>query len=300
MALELFWAETPDCLKAALQTGPPSAYNNAMPLEGISIFCFVASYSVALGLEGLRLLRPANLWRWLACTTAGAGLLAHTFYLGYHGRPLSGGPSSLLFLSWILAIFYLYGSIHHRHQAWGVFVLPVVLGLAAAAWLARQPDEAITNTPPELKVWAWLHFALLLLGAVGLCVGFIASVMYLVQVRKLKHKQGPNEGLRLLSLERLEAMSRRGVNLAFPLLTGGLLIGAMLLWSTEQLSWLDPKVLSTGALWLVVMALLYLRYALHLRGRKVALWTIAAFAFLVVTFLIQFILPSRHHFGGAI
>jgi ABC-type transport system involved in cytochrome c biogenesis permease subunit len=155
-----------------------------------------------------------------------------------------------------------------------------------------------TPTPPKLAFWAWLHFAFLVLGAVGLCVGFIASVMYLVQSWKLKHKQVPGEGLRLLSLERLEEMNRRGIALAFPLLTAGLLIGVILLWSTEQLSWLDPKVVSTIALWLVFVVLLYLRYALHLRGRRVAWWTIAAFGFLVLAFLVHFILPSGHHFGG--
>ncbi len=270
-----------------------------MPLQGISIFCFAASYGVALGLEGLQLRRPGNLLRWLTYSVAGAGLVAHTFYLAYYGRPLSGGPSSLLFLSWILAVFYLYGAAHHRDVAWGVFVLPVVIGLVAAAWLVRQSDEVVP-APPEVTLWAWAHFALLVLGAVGLCVGFIASVMYLVQARKLRHKQAPGEGLHLLSLERLEAMSRRGINLAFPLFTAGLLIGVVLLWSTEQLSWLDPKVLSTAVLWLVFLVLLYLRYALHLRGRKVALWTIAAFGFLVLAFVVHFILPSGHHFGGAI
>ena len=47
-------------------------------------------------------------------------------------------------------------------------------------------------------------------------------------------------------------------------------------------SWHDPKVLAAGLLWLVFTILLYLRYSQHLRGRKVALWTIAAFTLLLV------------------
>src|SRR5262249_56124815 len=82
-----------------------------------------------------------------------------------------------------------------------------------------------------------LHAALVLLAAVGVCVGFVASVMYLVQVRRLKAKVPPGRGVRLLSLERLEEMNRRAVVLAFPLLTAGLLVGlALMLQSGEALT----------------------------------------------------------------
>ncbi len=293
-----------------------------MPLEGITIFCFAASYAVALGLDILQLLRPGPGWHCLPAPPAvdrgtrdrragkqwhtlvmhgflGAGIFAHAIYLINHGLPLSGGSSSLLFLSWILAVFGFYGSIHHRGVAWGIFVLPVVLGLVLIAWLA--PERVTPATPltaPHLAGWIWLHTVLLVLGAVGLCVSFVASIMYLVQSAKLKRKVPPSEGLRLLSLERLEEMSRRGINLAFPLFTGGLLIGLALMWSTQQLPWYDVKVLSTAALWLVFVLLLYLRYGLNLSGRRVALWTIAAFGILVLAFALHLILPSSHHFGG--
>jgi ABC-type transport system involved in cytochrome c biogenesis permease subunit len=267
-----------------------------MFLQGITIFCFAASYAVAFVLEILELVRPGAVRRVILHGFAAAGLLAHTLYLLYHGGPLSGQPTSLLFLSWILAVFYFYGSLHYRRFAWGIFVLPVVLAVILAAWLVRGPQPSVLppSVDENLQVWVWLHSALLVLGAVGLCVGFVASVMYLVQSWKLKHKLAPGEGLQLLSLERLEAMNRRGINLAFPLFTAGLLIGVALLCSTEELSWWDPKVLATGLLWLVFVVLLYLRYGLHLRGRRVALWTIAAFGFLMFAFLMA------HRFGGGL
>ena len=54
------------------------------------------------------------------------------------------------------------------------------------------------------QFWPIFHGALMLLAAVGVSVGFIASVMYLVQVHRLKTKQLPGKGLKLWSLERLE------------------------------------------------------------------------------------------------
>jgi ABC-type transport system involved in cytochrome c biogenesis permease subunit len=269
-----------------------------MFLENVTLLCVVWSYGSVLALELIQLFWPGWPWRWLTYLLAAAGLIAHTLYIAYHGLPMSGGPSSLLLLSYILAVFYLSGAIHHRREAWGIFVLPVVLGLVLVAWLLGDSAETTTATSPQLQRWAWLHFALLVLGAVGLCVAFVASVMYLVQLWKLRHKALPGEGLRLLSLERLEAMNRRAINLAFPLFTAGLFIGVLLLVQTEELSWTDPKVLATAGLWLVFALLLYLRYGLHLRGRRVALGTILAFGFLLLAFAVQLVWPSAHRFGG--
>ena len=55
------------------------------------------------------------------------GLLAHTIYLAVQRPPLGWQYGLLLALAWILAIFYLYGSVHHARQAWGIFVLLLYL-----------------------------------------------------------------------------------------------------------------------------------------------------------------------------
>jgi ABC-type transport system involved in cytochrome c biogenesis permease subunit len=261
-------------------------------IDGISMTCFGASYAVALALELLQLLRPRMIQRLISLGFGSAGLLAHTLYLGHtfffkgHGPPLSSPSGSMLFLAWILAVFYLYGSLHHRRLAWGAFVLPIVLGLTGlAAVLARAAglDERPEGFPQE--VWGIIHGGLLLLAAVGVCVGFVASVMYLIQARQLKAKVLPGQGVRLLSLERLEAMNRRAINLAFPLLTAGLLVGiALMLQAGRPLrDWTALKIVSTSVLWLVFTLLLYLRYGVHLRGRHLALVTIMAFVLLVCT-----------------
>ena len=51
----------------------------------------------------------------------------------------------------------------------------------------------------------------------------------------------------------------------------------------EIADWRDPRVLSTVLLWLVFALLLYLRFGLHLRGRRVALLTLVAFGLLLLT-----------------
>ena len=100
----------------------------AMSPEKITVFCFGASYIVALALELLRFLRPHPLFRLLGLGFGFAGLVAQTLYLMSNNPnpPLASQFGSLLFLAWILVIFYLYGTLHHRTSAWGVFVLPLI------------------------------------------------------------------------------------------------------------------------------------------------------------------------------
>jgi ABC-type transport system involved in cytochrome c biogenesis permease subunit len=260
-----------------------------MPIERITIFCFAASYAVALALELLLLFRSSALTRLLATCFGSAGLLAHTLFLSAQHVSLTSQAGSLLFLGWILAMFYLYGSIHHRRLAWGVFVLPVVLGLTILGDLEGQPALATSDSSLWFvdleQFWRILHIGLFVLAAVGVSVSFVASIMYLVQAHRLKAKALPGHGLRLLSLERLEKMNRRGITWAFPLLTIGLVVGMVQLTQAgvRLIGWTDPRILSTVMLWLVFAIVLYLRYGFHLRGRNVALLTIVAFGLLLVT-----------------
>jgi ABC-type transport system involved in cytochrome c biogenesis permease subunit len=263
-----------------------------MALARITIFCFGASYAVALVLELVQLYWRRRFLRVSGLAFGAAGLLAHSLFLVFHPPSLASESGSLLLLAWILAVFYLYGSLHHRRLAWGVFVLPIVVGLVASARPEEAPSESASSWTGALQslhgpaFWAAAHYAFLLLGAVGVSVAFIASVMYLFQAHRLRTKAAPEQGLKLLSLERLEGMNRRAILLAFPLLTAGVLVGAALLLDHRvelTRDRLDLKMLGAVLLWLVFALVLYLRYSFHLRGRRQAVLTIVAFFLLVLT-----------------
>jgi ABC-type uncharacterized transport system permease subunit len=261
-------------------------------LEGITRFCFGASYAVALALELVQLVRPRSAQRAIALAFGFAGLFAHTAFLAAQRPTLQSTYGSLLFLAWVLAVFYLYGTVHHRRFAWAVFVLPVVLGLIVLSGYFA-PDPGVTPPPWSDRLaaltgerfWGGVHGVLILLAAVGVSVGFLASVMYLLQARRLRNKIAPFAGLRLLSLERLEEMNRRAVNVAFPLLTVGLIVGLVLMRHDKGTiqDWTALKVVGTAGLWLVFVVLLVLRYGLRTRGRHLAIGTIAAFVVMLAT-----------------
>jgi ABC-type transport system involved in cytochrome c biogenesis permease subunit len=170
-----------------------------------------------------------------------------------------------------------------------VFVLPVVILLVTLSYVLFTSGEsaAALSIPAWARgerFWGAIHGTLILMAAVGVSVGFLASVMYLIQARRLRKKMNPGRVVPMLSLERLETMNRRALNIAFPLLTVGLLVGSILLRQGRATSddWLSPKILSTAGLWVVFAVLVYLRYGAHVPPRRLALLSVAAFALVLV------------------
>jgi ABC-type uncharacterized transport system permease subunit len=263
-----------------------------LPFDRIHVFCFAASYSVAFLFELLNQFLRRPVLRLLSLCFGCAGLFAHTVYVLVQPLLLASPFGSLVLLGWVLAVFYVYGSFHHRRIAWGVFVLPLVLGLTLLADLSprgggpRDPALLLHSYSWDgERFWGQVHGGLVLLAAVGVSVGFVASVMYLVQAHRLRTKVPPGQGVKLPSLERLETMNRRALILAFPLLTIGLLVGLVLAVHNDEtfVSWGNPKLWSILGLWVVFGILLYLRYGARAPGRQTAFWTIVAFGLLVLS-----------------
>jgi ABC-type transport system involved in cytochrome c biogenesis permease subunit len=254
------------------------------------------SYLLAFLVELAGLRWPRAGLRLVGLALGGAGLLAHSSFMAVHHPTPASAYGALLAVAWLLAIVYLYGTLHYSRRAWAIFVLPILLGLVALAFPLASRD----GLPPEYqfngsRLWGALHGFLLLFAAVGICLGCVASLMYLIQARRLRKKLNPLGGIRLLSLERLEVINRTAVNLAFPMLTVGLLLGAVLLRQYHDLpgKWLSPKVLGTVGLWLVFLVLLYLRYGVHVSGRRLAWLTLLAFTLMLL------VLVAAHPFAAA-
>ncbi|MGL4424221.1 MAG: cytochrome c biogenesis protein CcsA [Gemmataceae bacterium] len=266
----------------------------AIPLAGISHACFGLSYLLALGAEGARLRWPQPAWRYGALVCGALGLFAQTLYLAHHQPNAAHAGGSLLLLTWVLGIFYFYGALHRTRTAWAIFVLPLILALVALSYLLTEATLplATATDPDSQRLGGIIHGALLLCAAIGISVGFLASIMYHVQAARLRAKANPLGGVRLFSLERLESMNRRAVNLAFPFLTAGLLLGILLTPPQSFRDYFHAKVLGTAGLWLVFLVLLYARYGAQASGRQLATFTIVAFLLMLLS------LVAAHPFAG--
>ena len=125
-------------------------------LSGISVFCFAASYAVALACEASRLVFRSGVRGAVMVGFAAAGLLAHTLFLGWRAAteaalPLSSPFDWYLLAAWLLAAVYLYLTVTNPRTPVGLFMLPVVLALVGAA-------QASSRVPfpqsPATQVWA--------------------------------------------------------------------------------------------------------------------------------------------------
>jgi ABC-type uncharacterized transport system permease subunit len=277
-------------------------------LERIEIMCFAASYSVALVLELTRLFFRSGLRGMLMIVFAGAGLLAHTLFLVQRYRvdrlPLSSAFDWYLVAAWVLVIVYLYLTIYHRKHPIGLFLLPLVLALiAVATFLADRAPFPLTLAS---RYWGAVHGAFLLLGTIGVMLGFVAGMMYLIQAYRLKHKLLTSHRLQLPSLEWLARLNARAIVASSVMLGLGVLSGAVLNAinhgrNIDQLPWTDPVVLSTNVtlVWLICAAAFALAYKPARQGRKVAYLTVASFVFLVISLGISLLLNTRHGTAGS-
>jgi ABC-type uncharacterized transport system permease subunit len=277
-------------------------------MSGISIICFAASYAVAFLLELTRLLFRSGLRGAVMIGFAAAGLLAHTLYLYYRavstvGSPLSSKQDWYLVAAWVLAAVYLYLTAYYRKTAFGVFLLPLVLGLIGVGTFLADPKPFPRQ--PASEVWGMIHGIALLLASVSVIVGFMAGLMYLWQERRLKHKLPPPRGLRLPSLEWLQRANSHAILVSSLLLGVGILGGLVLNRiqldpGVSRVPWYDPFVLSTLGmfLWLAIASGIVIFYRPARVGRKVAYLTLVSFIFLLVALAVG--LSGRTQHGGRV
>lgn len=277
-------------------------------LSGLTVLCFAGTYGLALASELARFVVRAPARWYLTVGLTALAWSVQTAYLG--GRavnerelPIASGFESMLVLSWILGAIALYLILRSpRTSAVGLFILPLVVAVSALAGFSGKSSASWANWERWVSTWGLVHATLLMLGAVFTCVAFLAGLMYLAQARRLKEKRPPGVGgrFRLPSLESSERLNRWAIIVAFPLLSGGFLIGLILVAATRRtgaapIGWTDPKVLSALGLWLVFALLIHALVRPSMRGRRVMLLTVAAFGFLVFTWVgVDLLLPTAH------
>lgn len=272
-------------------------------MSGVSIFCFAASYTVALVLEVTGLWVRFGWHRAAMLVMAVAGLVAHSLYLAANATgdvAILGSPENwCMVVAWVLAAFYLWVVFTAPNTAMGLFILPLVLAIIGfGVGASHEPFVAERAS----MFWNALHGSLMMLATVTVCVGFIAGLMYLIQSWRLKQKLPPSPQFRLPSLEWLEQINSRSLGVSAVLVAGGFISGVVLSrirhgGEADYRLLADPVVLSLLLMlvWLALAEGFRLLYPSARSGRKVAYLTLASFGFLVIT-LISFAMTGIH--GG--
>lgn len=279
-------------------------------MEKVSVACFLSSYALAAVFAVLRLRGLSRLNRVLTLSASTAGFAAHTAYLWVRGRnaelpPLLASTHDwVLVLAWVALLFYLSISLLDRELPLGVFVLPIVLALVVASqFLSVEPNRLISESELVAAAssrWILLHTSLLVFGIVGVIGSLILALMYLIQHRRLKHKQGMAAGVQLPSLSRLACWNRWAVIVAVPTLTLGMAAGVLLGMASERanasVEFADPIVIGSGIGWLVMVSFFgWLLGTKRPAAKQVALLTVWACSFLLLTIVGLSVLTGGGH-----
>ena len=200
--------------------------------------------------------------------------LAEMLNAAHHTLPVDSHETQSM-LALILVVIFLAVYARWRTVALGIFVLPIAVLLTLVPAL-RPGQETILLAHSG---WIFLHIALLLAAYAALFLSLVASVLYLVQERRLKTKQPALRGLP--PLETTDQIALKTLLFGLPCMTAGLLIGSAL---AEQeygpAFFTDPKILLAFAMWFAYCVMIFIRRHSGLRGRRAVY--LSSFVFLVV------------------
>ncbi len=246
----------------------------AVALYGVSAFAYVFGF---IG-ENAKLLGAG-------LATAVPGFAAHLGAIAV--RWVVGGVTPFISISESLALgtlmsmaaFLALQASTRRFRPLGVFVLPVVFTLIG--WAGTLREAAGAGLAPALQSgWLWVHI-------VGASIGFSAvliaaglALMYLLREGK---EEGPFARLpALLDLDRLAYRFTAGGFVMY-----GLMIVSGALWADQAKgsywNW-DPVEVWSLVSWLVYGIYLHLRVTMGWRGRRLAWYSLAALAVMVVSY----------------
>jgi ABC-type uncharacterized transport system permease subunit len=211
-------------------------------------------------------------WRHVAMPAALGGAFFHfvsiveTLYAAHRALPVDT-HETLSWLGLILVAGFLVLAAKYHTVSFGIFLLPVAVLLTIVP--AFRPGNETITYPFIRTGWLFLHVALLLAAYAALFLSLIASLLYLIQEKRLKQKKATQRRSWLPPLETTDQIALKALLFGFPCMTAGLLIGSVVALQTIGPTFFeDPKVLLSVAMWIAYSLMIFIRRHSGLRGRR--------------------------------
>nr|WLD06121.1 heme attachment to plastid cytochrome c [Meringosphaera mediterranea]WLD06230.1 heme attachment to plastid cytochrome c [Meringosphaera mediterranea] len=219
--------------------------------------------------------------------------------------PLSNLYESLLFLDWCLLFLLLNIEIKTNTRLIGAIILPIAFLISSFACLILpKPMQSIAPLVPALQSnWLMMHVSMMMLSYATLILGSLLSILFLIINKNMKSPITLSfvnvDNKYNLVLENIDNWSYRTISLGFPLLTIGIIAGAV--WANEAWgsywSW-DPKETWALITWLVFAAYIHARLSHGWSGQKAALLGSIGFVVVWVCYLgVNFLGQGLHSYG---
>ncbi len=218
-----------------------------------------------------------------------------------HYFPISNLFESLIFLSCMLLLLTLFIESKTKNKLISAIVSPIILALSFFAnFVLPKSLQEISPLVPSLQSdWLMFHVSTMILSYATLIIGSLLSILYLILSFLNKKKSLKLAYSKEVFLENIDNFSYRIIGLGFPLLTLGIIAGAV--WANEAWgnywSW-DPKETWALITWLIFATYLHARIIKKWEKEKAA--SIASFGFFIIWLCylgVNFLSKGLHSYG---
>ena len=237
------------------------------------------------------------------------GALAHTFVIGMQTMeagqiPVAGATSAISTFVWLLALAYLYTEMTTDERAMGVFILPLLVVLAAIPAIRPSVQERTAVLQGPLF---GIHVSSLLFAYASFAIACVIGITYALLFKEIKAKHLGFFYARLPSLQVLDQMNQRAIVIGWIFLTGGIIVGVV--WAAQVRSYAvldphvaamslqDPKILVALVCWAVYSFELFVARRIGWGGRKTAYLSALGFAIVLLNLVpVNYLLNTSHNF----
>ncbi len=141
-----------------------------------------------------------------------------------------------------------------------------------------------------------LHVISALLGYAGFTISAVYGVLFFLLYKEIKLNKFGLIFERLPSLETLEKLSFYSVIIGFVLITIAIVIGVVWLpIAFPDFSYLDPKLIATGIVWLIYAVGIMTKLFANWYGKKVIVFTLTGFTLAILSMMLSNLIASSFH-----
>lgn len=198
-------------------------------------------------------------------------IVEEAMYTGHF--PANNFYESVSLCALLIALLFLFVYWRYNFESLSVFLFPLVfvmtlvgsLGSPVAPWASSAVRDA----------WLLVHVVLVLLGYAALLLMAVASIIYLIQERRLKNKKPLVFSDRLPPLGTLDELISGSMAIGFVLITLAVIAGSTWAFVESGTGWIrEPKIVISLVTWGFYLAMVFLRVTAGWRGRKAAFMAI--------------------------
>jgi ABC-type transport system involved in cytochrome c biogenesis permease subunit len=263
----------------------------------IALSCCAVSTVGYLSSLLIKRVKLAKISTWILA--AAFGFLTVDLLFAFINSSVLINPGSRDFLSlcaWSVCAVYLALQFKTKTRVLGAFISPFILLFMIAA---AGETSGKTLLPQNLQNWLTaVHLFFVIMGEALFIIASCAGLMFIMQNSLLKNRKLSRTSRLLPSLSDLDRINHLCLLWGFPVLSLGIIAGAVFAELNWQTGWLtDPKVVWTFAAWIVYGFLLHQRLAIGWKGYRMAVISGVAFILLLLSYgSVRICFSTLHNF----